>query len=378
VLGRTFLAEDEQPGHERVILISYELWQRRFGSDQNLIGKNLILDNKNYTVIGVMPPQLEFPGWLDLTAQKNSAKVEIWTPLTFTPDELQTRGARFVNALGRLKDGVSLGQAQTEMEAIAGQLEQTYQDNEGYTVTITPLQEQAVGSIKISLLILFGAICLVLLIACANVASLLLARAMTRQREIAIRLALGCSRSRLARQLLTESIILSILSGMVGLLIAYWGSRLFVSNIPGGLPRSGEVGIDGQVFAFMLAISILAGVLFGLLPAIQASKPDFNETLKQGGRGAAESLGRNRTRSILVISEITLSLVLLIGASLLIKSFLRLVSTDPGFNPDKIIAMRVSLPRSRYSKGLLSLSSLWIELRNCQGCNLLLQPLTCL
>jgi putative ABC transport system permease protein len=188
------------------------------------------------------------------------------------------------------------------------------------------------------------------LIACANVASLLLARAMTRQREIAIRLALGCSRSRLARQLLTESIILSILSGMVGLLIAYWGSRLFVSNIPGGLPRSGEVGIDGQVFAFMLAISILAGVLFGLLPAIQASKPDFNETLKQGGRGAAESLGRNRTRSILVISEITLSLVLLIGASLLIKSFLRLVSTDPGFNPDKIIAMRVSLPRSRYSQ----------------------------
>jgi putative ABC transport system permease protein len=347
-VGRDFNAEDEQPGHEDIILVSHELWQRRFGADPNLIGKPLKLDNKSYTVVGIMPPGFNFPRWLEPVGAKNLAKAELWAPLVIDAEAISKRGARYLSAIGRLRPGMRLAQAQAELEPVVRALEQQYPENEGYRVVLVPMQEQIVGRVKSALLILFGAIAFVLLIACANVASLLLARATSRQKEIALRMALGCSRSRLIRQLLTESVSLGLIGGLAGLLVAYWGVGILVTSFPDGLPQIDSIKIDGRALGFTILISIVTGVLFGLIPALQSSKPDLNQALKEGGRGASAGFS-NRTRAILVVSEIALALVLLIGAGLMIKSFVHLMAVYPGFNPDNVLTLRIALPASKYA-----------------------------
>ncbi|MFP5263120.1 MAG: ABC transporter permease [Blastocatellia bacterium] len=348
--GRAFVADDARPGRDQVVIVSYELWRRRFGSDPGLLGKTIRLDDKPYEVVGVMPPGFDFPRWLEPAGAKNSAKAEMWTPLSFDGEQLSMRGARYVSAVARLKRQVTPAQAQAALEPIARDLERKYEENRGYTVTVVPLQEQVIGEVRAALLIFFGAISFVLLIACANVANLLLARATTRQKEVAIRAALGCGRRRLIRQFLTESVLLAFAGGIAGLMLALWGIRLVVAGFPDIIPRSGEVGINAQVFGFTLLLSALTGLLFGLIPAIQFSKTDLNNSLKEGGRSSGEGVGRGRTRNILVVSEVALALVLLAGAGLLVRSFMRLVSVEPGFNPRGLVAMRVALPQSKYGQ----------------------------
>ncbi|MFY9553502.1 MAG: ABC transporter permease, partial [Blastocatellia bacterium] len=324
VLGRAFSQTDEQPGQDKVVLVSHKLWQRRFGSDPNLVGQFLTLDNKSYLVVGVMGPNFQFPQWLQPAGRKTIEQPPgLWVPLTFDADQLATRDGRYLRTIARLKPGFRLAQAQVGMESIAQALQQAYKENENYSVTVMPLHQQIVGTVKPALLILLGAVGFVLLIACANVANLLLARATARQKEIAIRLAMGTTRLRLVRQFLTESILLAFLGGAVGLLLAYWGVGLIVQAVPDGIPRATEISISGQGLGFTMGISMLTGILFGLIPALQSSKLDLGEVLKEGSRSSAAFGGP--TRSFLVVSEITLALVLLICAGLMIKSFLHLV-----------------------------------------------------
>jgi putative ABC transport system permease protein len=256
---------------------------------------------------------------------------------------------RYLRAVARLKPGVGLSQARAEMELIAGRLEQSYRDfNAGWGANVFLLQEEVVGDIRPALLVLLGAVGFVLLIACANVANLLLARAATRQKELALRTALGASRGRLIRQLLNESLLLGVIGGTAGLFLAYWAIELLIKFNPGNIPRLEEVALDGRVLAFTLAVSVLTGLIFGAVPAFQASKPDLNESLKEGGRSSAGGAGHRRVRSIFVVSEVALALVLLVGAGLMIRSFIKLSQVDPGFNPDNLLTARVLLPGSKY------------------------------
>ncbi|MBA2340498.1 MAG: ABC transporter permease [Pyrinomonadaceae bacterium] len=339
-LGRTFAPEElaaSAEGAPIVVVISNDLWRRRFSSDPNITGKQLTLDaNKSATVIGVMPADFKFP--------VDFSNVDFWLPLDPTDELNAERDTNYLQIVGRLKPNVSLTQAQAEMNTITARLEQEYpEENAGRTVSLVSLHESLVGNVRPALLVLLGAVGLVLLIACANVANLLLARAATRSREIAIRTALGARRARVVRQLLTESALLSLAGGALGLLLALWGIDLLVAAIPFDVARLGEVNLDARVIAFTLGVSVLTGVAFGLAPALQASRVDLNETLKEGGRGGTESLRRNRVRSLLVVSEIALSLVLLIGAGLLIKSFWHLREINPGFDPNNVITATLSL-----------------------------------
>ena len=339
-LGRTFLAEEEQEGRNQVVVLSHGLWQRRFGSDTSLVGKTIILDGRGVTVVGVMPAGLQFPQ----TAQQ-------WVP-RFNPThpEMQARAAHFLRPIGRLKPGVTLEQAQAEMDGIARRLEEQYpESNARWSLRLVPLQEQIAGNVRPTLLILLGAVGFVLLIACANVANLLLARAAARQKEIAIRTALGASRARIVRQLLTESLLLAVVGGLVGVVLALWSVDLLVSLSAGRVPRAGEIGIDAVVLGFTLGVSLLTGLVFGLVPALQASKPDFNESLKEGGKSATEGLRRNRIRSALVVAEVALALVLLVGAGLLVKSFIGLQRVSPGFDAENVLTMRIDLSRAKYA-----------------------------
>ncbi|HEV2915208.1 MAG TPA: ABC transporter permease [Pyrinomonadaceae bacterium] len=337
--GRSFLAEEDQPGHETVAILSHALWQRRFGADEKIIGQAITMNATSYTVIGIMPPTFQFP----------DRETELWTPVAFDAQQAQQHGAHYISVVGRLKRGVSLQQASTEMSAIAGRLAQSYPDsNAGWGVTLFPMQEYEAREIKPALLVLLGAVALVLLIACANVANLLLARATARQREIAIRTALGASRWRVIRQLLTESILLAIVGGGVGLLLAVWGVDLLLALAPPDLPRGQGSALDARVLGFTILITLLTGVVFGLAPALQSSRPNLNETLKEGGRGTTG--GHHRVRSSLVITEVALALVLLIGAGLLIRSFYRLQQVNPGFNPKNALTVSVSLPAKKYAE----------------------------
>ncbi|MFP5264641.1 MAG: ABC transporter permease [Blastocatellia bacterium] len=344
-LGRAFRAEDDEPGAARVVVFSQKLWQRRFNSDEGIIGKNVILNGQGFTVVGIMPAEFQFtiPGIFRSPA-------ELWTPSALVKDN-STRGNHYLRVIGRLKLGVSLERAQAGLAAIAGQLQQEYPStNMGMGVRLVGLHEQIVGNVRPALLILLGMVGFVLLIACANVANLLLARAASRHKEIAIRMALGATRARLARQLLTESMLLALTGGAFGILLALWGTDVLVSLSPANLPRVKEVGVDGYVLAFTLLISALTGVLFGLAPALQASKPDLNEALKEGSRGSSENLGRGPLRRLLVIFEMAAALVLLIGAGLMVKSFLRLSEVNAGFDPRNVLAMTLSLPRAKYKE----------------------------
>jgi putative ABC transport system permease protein len=348
ILGRAFRPEEGQPGGSRVVILSEGLWQRRFGADPNIIGQDLTLNAERCTVVGVMPEKVRYPEEVQLWMTPRRRVPDF--PLNPAVDATQIRGHGYMRVIGRLKPGVTLKDAQAEMDTIARRLAQQYPDtNANGGVLLIPLREQLFGNLPHSLLILFGAIGFVLLIACANVANLLLARAAARQKEMAIRAALGAGRVRLARQLLSESVLLALLGGGVGLLLALWGIGPLVALGPESISTRNDLGVDGRMLTFTLTLSVVTGIIFGLIPAWQASKPNLTESLKEGDRMGAGDLRNNRVHSLLVITEVALSLVLLIGASLMIKSFWRLQSVNPGFNPEKALTMTLALPASSYS-----------------------------
>jgi putative ABC transport system permease protein len=340
-LGRVFTRAEDQP-NATVIVISHSLWQRRFGANPQIIGQQLKLGSSSLTVIGVMPAGFEFP----FRAQHQ----DFWEPLNDRPTpEREQRDARTLNVIARLKPGVTVEQARAELETISRRLEQQYPAaNTSTAIAPVSLHDDLTGDVRPALFILLGAVGLVLLIACANVANLLLARATARQKEIAIRTALGASRLRIVRQLLIESLLLALTGGGLGLLLAMWGVDLLVAASPADIPRVQQVGLDARVLAFTMALSALTGIIFGLVPALHASKPDLNDALKEGSRGSTESLRRNRVRSFLVVAEVALSLMLLIGAGLLLKSFMRLLQTDAGFDAGHVLTLDIPLSRQRY------------------------------
>ena len=340
MVGRVFLPEEDHPNKVFSAVISERLWRRRFNSDPHIIGKTVGIGDKSFTVIGVVA------GVTDLIELPNDT--ELWIPISFGI-ALNTRRGHYLNVMARLKPGVTREQAQANMDSIAGALAAQYPDaNKDHGLRLVPLQEQIVGDFKLALMVLLGAVAIVLLIASANVANMLLARAGGRRKEIAIRIALGAGRFRLIRQLITESLLLSIFGGAIGLLLALYGVYLLVTFGPADLPRAKEIAVDGSVLGFTFAVSLLTGVIFGLAPALQASRPDLNETLKDSGRSATGAAGHRRVRSLLVVSEIALSLVLLVGAGLLMRSFLKLRAVDPGFNPQNSLVGRISLSESKY------------------------------
>lgn len=351
ILGRSFMPEEDMPNRAPVAVISYGLWQRHFGGDQNLVGKTLTLTGQTVMVVGVMPRGFQFPGGANMIPGLQFAlQNDVWMPIAFTDDEKSREGNLNLAVIGRLKPGVSATQAETELRTLEQDLPL---GKIGYTFNVLALQQQMVGKIRKLLLVLLATVALVLLIACANIANLLLSRATSRQKEIAIRAALGAGRVRLIRQLLTESLLLSLTGGALGFLLAGWGSSLLVSLIPEDVPRIHEVSVDGRILAFTLLVSFVTGVVFGLAPALQASKLDLNESLKEGLRGTTAGLRQNRLRSLLVVSEVAMALVLLISAALLIKSFVRLQEVKPGFNPANVLTMDIQLPGqtpSRYAK----------------------------
>ncbi len=340
-LGRGFLSEEHQPGNSNVVLLSHSLWMRRFGGDPHIINQTISLDSQSYTVVGVMPATFYF----------FDREAALWTPIAFTPQQAQNRGGHNLSrVVGQLKPGVTFEQARAEMVTIAGRLAAQYPAvSTGWNVMLMPLLDFTVRQIKPALLVLLAAVAFVLLIACANVANLLLARAAGRQKELGIRTAMGAGRGRIIRQLLTESLLLSLLGGTLGLLLARWGTDLLLKLAPPNLPRLNNVSLDARVLAFTAAVTLLTGLIFGLIPAWQATKSNLNETLKEAGRGSTEG-GRQVLRSGLVVLEVASALVLLVGAGLMIKSFWRLQQVNPGFNPDNALAATVSLPKQKYSE----------------------------
>ena len=335
--GRTLQADDAQPGREPVAVLSYGLWQRRFGGDRNAVGSKVMVGAKSTTIVGVMSPGFDYP-----------AQSEIWAPLPLDPAK-EARDNRFISVIGRLKSGATVSQAQVQMDTINQRLAQSYNEtNSGWGIRVTKLQERLVGDVRLSLLVLLGAVAFVLLIACANIANLLLARSTARRKEIAVRTALGASRLRILRQLLTESLLLSLLGGALGLVFSVWLIRLLIAISPPNTPRFDEIRPDARVFIFTITLTVVTGLVFGLAPALQASRSDLTEGLKEGLRGNAGGARSNRLRGLLMVAEIAMSFILLVGAGLLIKSFLHLREVRPGFKTDKLLTMRVSVPPGKY------------------------------
>jgi putative ABC transport system permease protein len=338
-LGRAFTAEEEQPERGRVVILSHGLWQRQFASDTQVLGKILELNGQPCQVVGVMPASFAFP----------SKETQLWKPLAQSPRQRANRGGFFLSVVGRLKPGFTWAQARSEMSAIGARLEQQYRDsNQGYGVWVVPLLDQVVGTMRQALLVLLGAVAFVLMIACVNVANLFLGRGAVRGREIAVRAALGAGRSRLVRQLLTESTVLSLMAGGLGLAIAFWGIRGLVLLAPKDLPRLDEIGIDGPVLGFTLAVSLISGILFGMVPALRISRVDLNEALREGGRSLAGGKRLRYVRSGLTVAEVALSMILLTGAGLMIRSLLNLQVIRPGFQTDNVLTWRVSPSRTKY------------------------------
>jgi len=340
--GRYILPDDDKNGGAFVAVLSHDLWQHQFNADQQIVGKTIPLSGNVYTVIGVMPAGFKSP----------RDNIEAWTPVHVSnPLGANFRGVHFLRTYARLAPGVTLQQAGAEMRLIDQQLAKQYPaDNKNRTSTLLPLQERIVGESRNALLILFGAVSLVLLIACANFANLLLARTAERGREILIRTALGAGRWRIIRQLLTESILISLAGGALGVFIAWWGTNLLIALKPENLPRLKEINVDLRVFGFTLGVSILTGLIFGLLPALTASRTAAGEGLKEGGRTATTGRAQQRVRSAFVAAELAVALVLLIGAGLLVKTFWKLRNVEPGFRPDHLVTMRVELPETRYQE----------------------------
>ena len=342
LLGRLLLPEEDRPGHAPVAILTHQIWTRLFGSDPHVVGSNIVLNGTPITVVGVLRPDFLLNQEIMPTVGAISG-MDVFLPLPFGADAVNRRGDENYNILARLKPGVTMQQAQTDVKVIADRIRDKDKRDRTFTISVVPLLEQVVGNIRPALLVLLASVALVLLIACANVANLLLSRASGRQKEVAIRTALGAGWNRLVRQLLTESVLLAVVGGAAGLLIAEWSLAIARIMHPGNIPRIAEIGIDARVLAFTFAISILTGIVFGVAPAIQSVKVDLNTSLKVGGRTSQSGGGasRNRLRGILVISELALSLVLLVAAGLLLRSFVRLQAVPPGFNPDHVISMIV-------------------------------------
>ncbi|MFY9607442.1 MAG: ABC transporter permease [Blastocatellia bacterium] len=340
-LGRTFSQDEDQPGRNKVALLSHALWRSRFGAQPNAVGASIGINGENYTVIGVMPDGFQFPDQDD-----------IWTPLAIDKAKPEERGNHGLEVVAKIKPGVTPEQAGVELSNIAATLQRRYPDNYpqdgGWGLFFVPMLDELVGKLRPALWVLLGAVGFVLLIACVNVANLLLARAGTREREFAVRAALGAGRGRLVRQLITESLLLALIGSALGLALAWSCVGLFVAFGPSDIPRLNEIGLDWRVAGFSLFVSIATGLVFGLAPAVQASKPDLQDALKEGGRGSTG--GRHRLRDVLVVAEVAIALVLLVGAGLMIKSFGRLLDLDLGFRSDKILTMRLSLPQPKYKE----------------------------
>ncbi|HEX8775379.1 MAG TPA: ABC transporter permease [Pyrinomonadaceae bacterium] len=344
MLGRAYTREEDQKGARKVVVLSYGLWQRRFGSDPNIVGREIPIGSRPALVLGVMPKGFKFP--------VEPETVEYWQPLVpnLADNDVQRRDAQWLSVVAKRKTGITEQQAQTEINTIASRLEAQYPDtNTGLSFALTPLQEKLVGDLRTALFVMLAAVGCVLLIACANVANLLLARAATRHKEISIRRALGASRWRIVRQLLTESLLLALVGGALGLLLGWWGVDVLMAAIPTDIPLAGEVSLDWRVLGFTAALSVMTGILFGLAPAMQSSKLDLTESLKEGGRGSTEGSG-GRLRSVLVVTEIAVSMVLLVGAGLLGQSFMRLLDVSPGFNPQGVVATDVVFVNKKFSE----------------------------
>jgi putative ABC transport system permease protein len=344
-LGRFYSADEDQPGRSHVVVLTYGMWKSSLAADPAVVGKQVQLDGESYTVIGVLAPRFSF-----------GDPADIWTPLALDKAKPQNRGSHYLEVIGRLKPQVSLTQAGLDMQSFADQLMRGYPDNypsdSGFGLSVVPLQLEVTGEIRPALLVLLAAVAFVLLIACANLANLLLARASVRQREIGIRVALGASSGRLLRQLMTESLILALAGGAAGVLLAYLGVDLFRNFGNLSIPRADELSIDGWVLIFAFAVSVLTGLIFGLAPALHAvGKRVLMNALKEGGRGTSSGVTGNRLRANLVSLQIAVALVLLVGAGLLLRSFQHLLAVDPGFRPDHLLTMRLSLPRAKYPKG---------------------------
>jgi len=345
--GRFFITADEQAGHAPVVVVSHGLWQRRFGGDESLVGKPITLDGNSYTVVGIAPPGFQYPD-----------KTDVWLPpfrlaptMSERQDPTQVRGFGMLAAVALLKPNASLPQAVSEMETITTRLRQQYPETNNRSFNpVVSLHKHLVGETRPMLLLLFGAVGFVLLIACANVANLLLVSAAARHKEMAIRTALGASRMRVVRQMLTESLILAFAGGAIGLLLAIWGVALMMKLLPQDFPRAGEINLDWRVLAFTLFASVLTGILFGLAPALQISKTDVQESLKESGRGSSGSRRHNRLRNLLIVGEVALSVVLLVGAGLLFRSFLRLQAVDTGFTSQQLLTVQLSPAGSNYRR----------------------------
>lgn len=349
--GRWFAPGEDQPGSGRVLILSYGLWQRSFGGNSNVVNQRVQVNGQSHTIVGVMPSNFKFPPSFSAnvgTSEETVINADLWVPLT-KDDVKFVRDIRNLKMIGRLKPGVSAQQAQAEINAIAHRLDSDFPDvNGGIESHVIPMSEQVTGDIRSALLILMAAVGLVLLIACANVANLLLAKATGRQKEVAIRTALGAGRSRILRQLLTESVLLGLFGGLLGLVFAIVGAKSLVAFVTVNLPRLKDFTFDGKVLLFTLGISLLTALIFGLAPAIDASRPNLNEALKEGGRSSGASARRNRLRNVLVIAEVALAVVLVTASGLMFRSFVRLQRVNPGFNPENLLTLEIELPEASY------------------------------
>jgi putative ABC transport system permease protein len=352
IKGRTFAREEEGIGHDDVIVISERLWKRRFNADPMLVGKTLLLNGRNYTVIGIMPAKFEFPIPLyGVQGNQFAERVDIWKPIAFTSEELKQRGSRSYGLITRLRPGVSLTQAQAELDKIISNWVQTYKDNYGgggFGAKIYALHDQVVGQMRTGLGILLGAVVFVLLIACANLATMLLARASARERELAIRVALGAGRWRLLQQMTTESVLLAAAGAAIGIFLCVWGLELLKEIGARTIPRLAEVDVDLVVLIVTAVVAVGTGILFGLIPAFASAKPELTEVLKEGGRSSTTGARRNQVRNSLVVAEIALALVLLVGAGLLLKSYARVQNIDPGFDRRNILTAELDLSETKY------------------------------
>ncbi|HET8946311.1 MAG TPA: ABC transporter permease, partial [Candidatus Polarisedimenticolia bacterium] len=335
--GRSFLPEEETPGRDKVAILGHRLWKIRFGGAADVVGKTMRLGGEPYTIVGIMPEEFRFPAWADL-----------WLPLAWSDQDRATRGIHDYLAIARLADGVSLERARSEMDAIAlGLAEQYPHDDRGWGALLVPLHHQLVGDVRPALFVLFGAVMLVLLIACANVANLVLARTLSRRKEVALRSALGAGRGRILQAILLENLLLALAGGAFGLVLAREGLRALTALLGDQLPRFTDVTLDGRVLAFTLLVSVATGLLAGILPALRLMRVHPAEALKQGGRGSGDA-GGQKTRGALVVAEVSISLVLLVAAGLMVRTLDRLRAVEPGFDPRGVLSMTVALPDARY------------------------------
>jgi putative ABC transport system permease protein len=341
ILGRGFVPEEFEPGQDLVVVLNHGFWRRAFGGSTAVLQQHITLNGQSHTIVGVMHPDWRFGG----------RDIALFAPRAFSANERRQRGAHFLNVIARLKSGVTVGQAEVEMSGIAARLEEQYPDtNKNWGAVVTPLREAVVGDLRPMLMILLGAVGLVLLIACANIANMLLARASVRAREMAIRIAIGAGRGRIVRQLLTESVLLAAIGGAIGVLLAYWGTSSLIHAYPDLLPRSSDIRVDGTALAFAASLSLATAVLFGLVPAFVSSRTQLNESLKEGGRTGSGGVFGRWLRSSLIVSEVAVALVLLAGAGLLLRSFAQLTKVEPGFQTDQRLSVTTVLPRPKYNE----------------------------